>query len=170
MFTVKHLIVLSSLVTVGLTEYPLKQNDDAAFDLNHNSEIVYYRLPNHTHPETYDLFLHTRIDLDEFDYQGIVKIGIVVDEPTRQIVLHKNYLTVLNVKLTRLNGSTPVEVPLLPYTFNAMTELLTILTDGIIFNPGERLVLEINFTNTIAIGDGVGFFSYSYRESTGNKT
>lgn len=170
MFTVKYLIVLSSLVTVGLTEYPLKQNDDAEFDLYHNNELVKYRLPNHTHPETYDLSLRTRIDLGDFDYQGIVKIGIVVDEPTRQIVLHKSHLTVLNVKLTRLSGPTPVEVPLLPHIFNAMTELLTILTNGITFNSGERLVLEISFTNSITIGGGVGFFSYSYRDSTDNKT
>lgn len=170
MFSIKHLIVIGALVTVGLTAYPTKEKrDDAEFDLHHNSDIVDYRLPNHTHPESYDLSLVTRIDLGEFDYQGFVKIGIVVDEPTRQIVLHKSHLTILDVKLTRVDGPTPLQVPLQPYGFNAMTELLSIVTNGTILNTGERLVLEISFSNTIAIGRG-GFFRHSYEDSTGNKT
>lgn len=170
MFSIKHLIVISGLVSVALTEYPTKERrDDAAFDLNHNSDIVQYRLPNHTHPETYDLSLVTRVDLGEFDYQGVVKIGILVDEPTRQIVLHKSRLTILDVKLTRVDGPTPLQVPLQPYTFNAMTELLSIVTNATILYPGEHLLLEISFSNTISVGRG-GFFRHSYEDSAGNKT
>lgn len=169
MFSIKNWIVISALVTVGLSEYPFKEKYDPAFNLNHESEIVKYRLTNHTHPETYDLSLWTRIDLTDFDYQGVVKIGIVVDRPTRQIVLHKSRLTVLDVKLTRVNGPKPIQVPLLPHFFEPLTQLLTIPTNGTTLNTGERLVLEISFFNTIAVGGG-GLFRYSYEDNTGKKT
>lgn len=170
MFSLKYLIVASSLITAGLTEYQLNEivynGEDS--ELPHNIEAVNYRLPNHIYPETYDLSLWTRLDLDDFDYQGVVKIGIAVSHPTRQIVLHKSQWTIVDVKLTMVNGSDPIEVPLSVYTFDAVTELLTIPTNGTILNAGERLVLEIRFINTFAI-DGRGFFRQSYEDPEGNK-
>lgn len=169
MFSLKYLIVMSSLITAGLTEYPLNEivyNGDS--ELIHNREAVNYRLPNHTYPETYDLSLWTRLDLDDFDYQGVVKIGIAVNHPTRQIVLHKSQWTIVDVKLVIVNGSEPVQVPLSPYTYDPVTELLTIPTKETILNAGERLVLEIRFINAIAI-NGRGFFRYSYKDLEGNK-
>lgn len=171
MFSIKYLIVISVFVAIvsAQNRKKLKEKYDPAFNLNHENEIINHRLPNHTHPETYDLSLWTRIDLADFDYQGVVKIGIVVDHPTRQIVLHKSRLTILDVKLTRVNGPKPIQVPLLPYFFEAGNQQLTILTNGTFFNAGERLVLKITFYNEIAVGEG-GLFRYSYEDIAGNKT
>lgn len=168
MLIIKILFVISAVISVALTEYPFEGRYLTQSNGVLNSGNVNYRLPNQSHPETYDISLVTRVDQGDFDYQGVVKIGIVVDEPTRQIVLHKSLLTVIEVKLTRVSGPPPQQVPLLPYTYDTVTELLTIPTNGTTLNAGDRLNLEISFSNALGTNRR-GFFRMSYDDSAGNK-
>lgn len=131
--------------------------------------VVAYRLPNHTHPESYDLTLSSRIDLNDFDFDGVVKIRIFVDSTTREIVLHGSELSIRRIRLARYSGSVPINVPLLPYNYDGVRELVTIATDGVTLTPGDRLLLEIVYSGTFRI-DNTGFFRTSYINFDGNET
>lgn len=128
---------------------------------------VNYRLSNDTHPETYDISLLTRIDLGNFDFNGIVRIEIRVDRPTNEIVLHAHkQLNILRVSLARYSGSVVVNIRILPYEYNAETEFLKIRTDGMTLPAGDRLILEISYSGTLRTDVG-GFYRSSYINSNG---
>lgn len=130
---------------------------------------VNYRLPNHTHPETYDIQLVTRVDRSDFAFNGFVRIGIVVDQATNEIVLHTRQLVISGVKLLRLAGNVAIEIRLQPYQIDVVPEFLKIRTDGQVLNAGDRLVLEINYSGTLRTDNG-GFYRSSYINSDGSKT
>lgn len=132
-------------------------------------DVVNYRLPNHTHPETYELSLFTRIDEADFEFNGLVKIKVLVDRTTREVVLHSRNLAIENVRMSRFSGSVPIEVRLLPYEYDDVREFLMITTDGVTLTPGDRLLVEIAYIGTLRT-DGAGFFRTSYTNANGNKT
>lgn len=169
MLAAQIFLLISSVIAVVISEeYPLKIKYLVEHTETLNTNNVSYRLPNETHPETYDLSLVTRVDEGDFNYEGVVKIEIVVDSPTRKIVLHKSRLTVLDIKLTKITGAALELVPILPYTYDSVTEKLTISTSETILNTGDRLNLDISFVNVLST-DGRGFYRTSYDDSTGNK-
>lgn len=130
---------------------------------------VNYRLPNHTHPETYDIQLITRVDRSDFAFNGFVRIGIVVDQATNEIVLHTRQLVISGVKLVKMTGNVALEVRLQPYQFDVVPEFLKIRTDGQILNAEDRLILEINYSGTLRTDDA-GFYRSSYINSEGSRT
>lgn len=134
---------------------------------NQNNNVnINYRLPNFTHPISYDLSLSTRIDLVQFDFFGQVKINIAVDVDTREIVLHARQLNITGIRLARYTGSEPSELPLLPYTYDGVTEFLHIKSDGPVMVAGERLLLDITYTGTLRTDNG-GFYRTSYVDASG---
>lgn len=110
-----------------------------------------YRLPNHTHPVKYYIGISSRIDLYNFDFRGVAQIDVVVDEPTRQIVLHASRLQILNITLSKyIENDTVLEpVALLPYTYDVVTNFLTISTDETDLEVGDKLILNIEYSGTM---------------------
>lgn len=169
MFLLKSWFAAASLLVLVIADEPFPRTLVDVNDPIFRDNGVNYHLPNNTHPETYDLSLWTRVDAEDFDYVGTVKIGIVVDEPTREIFLHYRQLIVTNVTLTRLNGSAQTNIPILPYTYDLVPEFLQIATNEIDLNAGDRLILEINYFGTLS-NDLRGFYRSSYINSKGTKT
>lgn len=134
-----------------------------------NKLSLNYRLPNHTHPETYDISIKTRVDLAEFDFSGRVKIGIAVDEATQQIVLHTRLLNVTEVQLFRRNGNSNAEVIIARHTYDEELEFLTIHTDNVVLNAGDSLQLNIAYNGSLR-NVPYGFYRSSYKNADGSKT
>lgn len=162
MISLKSCIVTATLITVALASRPLTKSLGDINEFIFKNDGIDYRLPNNTHPETYDLSLWSRIDRGEMDYRGLVKIEIVVDQPTQEIVLQHRRLSLNNITLSRLNGAIPVNVPILSYDYGIVHEFVVIITDGVALNVGDRLILEISYNGTLFSGIR-GFFGYSYR-------
>lgn len=159
MFPRGTLFGIASLLAIVYADIPYDQRrvDESIF----RTDGANYRLANHTHPETYDISLNTRVDIEDFDFAGLVKIGIVVDHPTREIVLHARQLVITNAKLFRQNGIEFAEVKTLPFEYDNVPEFLTIPTDGIALNTGDRLRLEITYKGVLRFDLG-GFYRSSY--------
>lgn len=152
MFKPHTLIGIGTLISIvlAISSFELKSVDNSVLNIDGTS----YRLPNNTHPEAYDVSLVTRIDLENFDFSGLVKIRIVVDHPTREIVLHARQLVITNVKLSKALGL--VEVKTLPFKYDNVREFLKIPIDGIDLNTGDRLRLDISYHSALR-KDGGGF-------------
>lgn len=86
---------------------------------------LFYRLPNNTLPETYDISFSTRVDIEDFTFSGVVRIGILTKESTSYITVHHRRLTIVNVQLMTADA-TPQNIPVYPFTYVVETELLTI--------------------------------------------
>lgn len=164
-------LVIATFSAVAIADYPFPKHIANVDDPIFRDTGANYRLPNDTHPETYELLLKTRVDAEDFDFSGHIKIGIVVDQPTRSIVLHTRKLTVENVTLARYNGtgSLPNSLDILPYTYDVVTEFLKITTNGIDLFAGDRLLLEIHYQSTLSL-DRRGFYRSSYENTNGTLT
>lgn len=130
-----------------------------------SSSSVSYRLPNTTHPISYDVSWLSRVDLNEFDFSGHVKIEIVVDVDTREIVLHSKQLKLTNINLKKLLPSDFVDLPLQPLTYDTGREFVYIRTDGPLLRTGDHLSLEISFVGTLRTDNG--FYRTSYVANDG---
>lgn len=129
---------------------------------------INYRLPNDTRPETYDISIRTQIDVGDSDFTGTVRIGIVVINTTRSVVVHMRKLTAINVSLWRyVNGNLNV-VPIIPFQYDAGTEFLTITTNGIDLKAGERISLIIDYSGILS-DDKRGFYRTSYSSINGTQ-
>lgn len=160
-------IVVGCVATSAQAEYSLAALpvDPSICESNNGN----YRLPNNTHPETYDLSLYTRVDQNIFHFNGMVRIGIVVDQPTNEIVLHAKQLVVSNVRLFRIAAGAPKEVGTLPPVYEAVSEFLRIRTDNVNLLAGDRLSLEITYSGTLRT-DSHGLFRTSYTNTAGKET
>lgn len=158
------LIGIGTLISIvlAISSLELKSVDNSVL----NIDGANYRLPNNTHPESYDISLVTRVDVEDFDFSGLVKIRIVVDHPTREIVLHARQLVITNVKLTKALGL--IEVKTLPFKYDNVREFLKIPIDGVDLNTGDRLRLDISYHNTLR-KDGGGFYRSFYTNTLLNR-
>lgn len=152
MLPFKILWVAANLFSVALTEYPFDGRyfeENTGIFKNNKTDV---QLSNQAQPEIYDILLVTeRVNEGDFSYRGVVKIAITVNESTCEIVLYKSHRTsVLDVNLTRINASTPISVPLLPYHYDTATEILTIPTNGTELTVGDHFILEIQFTSQLS--------------------
>lgn len=153
-------LIISNLLFIGIsTDTPFEPKTIAK--TIPRDDKVNYRLPNNTHPVTYDLSIQTRVDEFDFDFSGHVNIGIVVDAQTREIVLHARQLTIVNVTLSRLRNNVPVQVVLLPFEYDVVPEFLKIRANRTVFNRNDRLTLDIHYVGTLR-NDGGGFYRSSY--------
>lgn len=167
MFLASALVLAIACLTSAAANHPVLLEKVESINFKEVNGVN-YRLPNNSRPNTYEISLVTRIDQANFEFTGFVRIGIVVDRATREIVLHARQLTISRISLARLSGSVPVDVRLLPHTFEIVTEFLKISTDGAILNPGDRLELDIAYTGTLR-DDNAGFYRSSYISANGNK-
>ena len=123
------------------------------------NKVLSYRLPNDTVPETYDISLTTRIDQAVFEFQGIVKIGIVIKVATNFITLHHRQLVIENVYLRNSVGQS-VEID--SFTYASEKEFLTIPVKTTLPAGGERYSLEIIYSGELR-NDAAGFYRSSYQ-------
>lgn len=169
MFLTRTLLVLvGCMATIAWAAHPFdtRQVDPSIFE---RASTVNYRLPNTTHPESYDISLSTRIDKDMFDFFGHVRIAVVVDETTNEIVLHTRQLVVSDVRLVRFSGNVPIPVALQPHTYDVVPEFLKIRTVSQNLMAGDRLSLEITYNGTLR-NDMLGFYRSSYINGAGVRT
>lgn len=120
------------------------------------------RLPTNTKPQRYDITLITNIDRDEFDFTGIVKINLRVEENSNVITLNARQLTVNTVNLVTENGLT---VKLNSVNFNPTTEILSISTQPIL-NKGSNYVLTIEYSGKLQT-ETDGFHRKSFVSANG---
>ncbi|XP_062540207.1 aminopeptidase N-like [Armigeres subalbatus] len=120
-----------------------------------------FRLPNTTVPTHYDLFIDTEVHNDELDYNGTVKIHINVLEDTKQIVLHSSRSTLVNVHLKN-NNQLPLRV--INHDFDNEREFLVVNTADVL-TGGSKVVLEVDFLNSLNRTDRSGFYRTSYTDS-----
>ncbi|XP_076290084.1 aminopeptidase N isoform X2 [Lasioglossum baleicum] len=148
------LIVVNSKRLEGSTIYGELHNVD-----DHNS----YRLPEEAVPISYDLRLFTRLGLDDFDYQGRVKITFEIIKPTSTIVFHNDGLTIQEEK-SKLYRQADGETNLIaiPITGHLQEEKrqFHILKLSEKLTPGIY-VLELDFDGE-ARDDVFGFYRSSY--------
>lgn len=155
MLLLKFFLTLVSCASIGV-----------AFDNAGDISGFNYRLPNSTHPTAYDLSLFTRIDLLDFSFRGIVKINIVVDYTTREIILHARKLSISSVQLVRFSSDVPFPVALLPTVYDSETEFLKVATNDVTLNSGDQLLLEIAYNGTLRT-DQTGLYRSSYINEDG---
>lgn len=124
-----------------------------------------YRLPNTTKPELYTISIETRIDQNNFNFNGLVRIIIVALETTNEIILHHRDLTIENVILSRLDVSQPISIG--DHFYNETTQFLTIpLAEGESLLEGERYLIEIAYAGILSNANN-GFYRSSYTDASG---
>lgn len=127
-----------------------------------------YRLPTSNHPISYHISLLTRIDLGIFDFSGVVTIRISVDQTSNEIILHSSQLTISNISLTRIEGSTTVPVNILSPELDNDAEFLKIKTENVLLNVGDQVILQITYNGTLRTNVD-GFFRTSYQSFDGTQ-
>lgn len=169
MFFLRLFFVLTCVFATVFSEYPINvKSTQSLFQQTSNNQKL-YRLPTHTYPETYDISIRTRVDLNNFDFSGSVKIGIIVNQTTREIVLHARQLTITDIKLFKIRGNALNNVAILPHVYDKDQEFINISTSGVDLTVGERLQLIIAYNGTLR-GDNFGFYKSSYVNSNGSRT
>lgn len=124
-----------------------------------------YRLPNDTKPETYDITLTTRVDIQNLTFEGKVKIGITVVEATSTIKLHHRQLTIVSVTLWT-TAIPPQSISLNAFSYDQDVEHLIIpITDGPLL-ANTSYTLEIDYIGTLRQDNG-GFYRSRYLNNNG---
>lgn len=165
-----HIVVLAHIVAFAAAAVPpireLASVEENSLNTYQNNNNVNYRLPNTSHPVNYELAIESRVDLGEFEFKGNVKIVIVVDQMTQEIVLHARQLNILNVTLGRFRGRTLVNLKIDPFEYDNVPEFLKIRTNLSTLNQGDRLLLNIDYVGALR-NDRGGFYRSSYVNSNG---
>lgn len=119
-----------------------------------------YRLPNHTFPVHYDVYLRTSVHEANFAFTGSVDILVNVIEETDSIILHSRYNFINTVTLSS-GGST------IPITFdsNATFQQLRILP-SITLPANTEYSIHIEFDGLLR-NDEAGFYRSSYTNDAG---
>lgn len=129
-------------------------------------EYTGYRLPNDTRPETYEVFLRTRVHEENFAFEGLVNIGILIVNATNAITLHHRQLNIVQIRLLTTDA-VPALISIAPYSYNSTFEFLRIPINSVL-PVNTRYVLEINYSGTLRVDNG-GFYRSSYLNNTGQR-
>lgn len=111
-------------------------------------QVPSYRLPNDTKPETYNLSLHTEISKGKFDYDGFVRISILI--VNRAWEVHSKGLSIKSIQLLNTNGAGTIA--LLPWRTNNVNDFLIIPTKSVALLPGKRYRLDLEFAGVLREG------------------
>jgi aminopeptidase N len=122
---------------------------------------ISYRLPNNTIPLRYDISLSTRIDLNDFNFNGNVKIRLQAREVTNTITIHSKQLMITSMTLTPEVGATIA----LTHVLEPVTEFL-IITTNTPLSANFIYTLDISYTGSLRTG-GAGFYRTSYTNQQG---
>lgn len=126
------------------------------------NEVINYRLPNNTVPESYNVQFTTLVHEGDPAFSGTVEITIAVAIPTTSIVLHHRQLTIGTITLTNVGGGN-VNLAPEPYPYDPITEFLTInlAAPATPLPVGGRYILRIPFSGTLRTDQG-GFYLSTY--------
>lgn len=141
-------------------------SSESIFSHNNRPNDQSYRLPNATHPVAYEISIVSRVDLGSFDFKGNVKIRIVVNETTQEIVLHAKQLQITNIKLGRFRGMFMSELMVNPHEHDHVREILVIRTNQSALFEGDNLLLELDYVGSLR-NDRKGFYRSSYVNDSG---
>lgn len=125
---------------------------------------INYRLPNDTVPETYDITFTTRVDSGDFNFNGVVRIGILARVATQLITLHHRQLTIADIRLTTTTDPER-DINLNPFRYDQTSEFLEIPTT-IPLEAGARYYLEITYQGILR-EDNYGLYRSSYTNDAG---
>lgn len=130
-------------------------------------ELPYVRLPRSIIPEHYDVELQPYIIPDNFTFDGKVRILIKVFEPTDNVTLHINNITVDtdSVKLTDSQSGDLVEIASTSEDAERQFFILH-LKSNLMKDAEYEVYMEFlgSLTDQLA-----GFYRSSYTDSDGNK-
>lgn len=129
-------------------------------------DYIGYRLPNDTRPETYDIHLRTWVHEENFEFEGLVNIGIVTVNETSAITLHTRQLNIVQVRLLT-TADIPSLISIGPYTYNSTFEFMRIPINSVL-PANTRYVVEIRYTGTLRQNQG-GFYRSSYLNDAGQR-
>lgn len=116
-----------------------------------------HRLPQDTHPNTYDITLYPDFSTDNFT--GSVTIAVVVTEQRSFLLLHTKYLEITKTLLASLTGQ---EVPLANAFEYAKNEFWVMIASSTI-KPGQY-TLHLQFRGSLT-KDIVGFYRSVYTDA-----
>ncbi|GAB0097801.1 Aminopeptidase [Sergentomyia squamirostris] len=145
---------ISASPLFGIIANDVVENDD-----------VNYRLPNNTHPISYDLSFTTNIHAANFVYSGVANIVIEVTEATNVITMHSRAITIQSI-VVRAQGNTQNL-----YSSNAHdadTEFLTITTTAQLA-VGTTYEVIINFEGLHSRAVTYGWYAAAYTNDDGNQ-
>lgn len=152
-------VLLLSLQALCLADraFPITRRiEDIEAQIN---DPLSYRLPNNTVPISYDINFLTRVDINDFNFNGVVRIGIITKEESSSITLHHRQLTIVSALLWTTDP-TPVSVPVGDPTYVTETELLTIPVLITLPNNTEY-TLVITYSGILRMDNG-GLYRSSY--------
>lgn len=125
-----------------------------------------YRLPNNTVPESYDISFTTRIDIEDYTFSGVVRIGILTKEVTSSVTLHHRLMTIVSAQLMTID-TVPQNIPVGAPTYVLETELLTIPISAQL-PANTRYTLIITYTSTLR-DNNRGLYRSSYLTNDGQR-
>lgn len=126
-----------------------------------------YRLPNVTRPEAYKVEITTNIHNSAFNFVGVVAIDIVVLQATPVITLHHRQLSISFIELSSI-PSTGTNIRLSSYSYDPISEFLSIPLESETLSVGGRYRLTITYTGTLRT-DQAGFYRSSYIAEDGTR-
>lgn len=120
------------------------------------------RLPNHTIPINYDLYVITDIHQGVFDFNGRVVIYVNVLEETNSIMLHSYLLSLNDLSVYNHDG----------FVFNTSFEMNAdthqVRIDSLEpFEANQELFIDIFYSGNLRTDD-VGFYRSSYYDENNN--
>lgn len=175
LFTIVRSIPLSDVKSYpkSFRDYAGHTSDISHFELygkagrRENSIILEddlnYRLPNDSRPLRYDLWLKTDVDRNVFDFDGLVKIQILIIERTQTITLHARQLAIDNIDLRDRDGML-IQTNLINNYDNILEFLVISLPAEVTEN--EEIILDISYHGMLR-EDGSGFYRASYQNENG---
>lgn len=138
--------------------------DELDSDIDHSS----YRLPKKVLPVSYDLWIHTRLGVNDFTYQGHVNVTLKITDAVDVIVLHNDGLIIHkeNLSLRYVGEINSTAIPIESQRSDEKRQFY-ILSFAIKLKPGVYL-LEVPFEGEVR-DDVFGFYRSSYVENEETK-
>lgn len=160
------LLALLACVAVAAAVNPLLYRQfpiDDIPEIEPRQNVISYRLPNNTIPESYNVQFTTLVHQGDRAFSGSVEITINVVSPTSSIVLHHRQLTIGTITLTNANGAAIVPLAPAPYPYDPITEFLTInlAANQLPLPVGSRYILRIQYSGDLRY-DEAGFYLSTY--------
>lgn len=159
MYRVVALLCFAACIHFGLAQKPVGK---FLGKFDNDEETPNYRLPNNSLPISYDLWLKTDVDKQNFNFQGNVKIAIEIYEPSTAIVLHLRRSQIDNIDMYNYTDSGVVQFSNLRWTYEAQREFLTINLPASAV-VGEKFTLDIDYHGVLR-EDKAGFYYASYKD------
>ena len=143
---------------IDLTQKLAKKSEIESIDIPSS-----FRLPNNTFPINYDLAIRTEIHRGDFNYNGTVRIRILVMATSNTITLHCGpQLNIRNIKLISSNGSFIQNT----FSFIGSGFDFLIVVSEVQLNLNQEIIIEIEFSAVIR-NDGVGIYRTMYANENG---